>query len=104
MSRTTIDAIMSVAPFLIIQIALPFLIIRIALYFVLAYPIIRRKGRSLSGPTLLFFVPVPFLSFFVVLFHASLTDKDVLDRLAALEAKPTSLKSSTSPHQLWWQS
>ena len=51
MSKTTIDVIMSLEPFLIIQIALPFLIIQIALYSGLAYPIIRRKGRSLSGPT-----------------------------------------------------
>ena len=104
MSQLTIDVIMSLSPFPIIQIALPFLIIQILLYFGLAYPIIRRKGRSLFGPTLLFLVPVPFLSFFVVLFYASLTDKHVLDRLAALESKPASLKPSTSSHELWWKS
>jgi hypothetical protein len=53
-------------------------------FFLLAIPISRRKGKSI-GYALLCLIPfvTPFLLFYLV----SLTDKQVLDRLAALEGK-----------------
>jgi hypothetical protein len=61
---------------------LPFLLITI---FFFAVPISRRKGKGMGLAALCL---VPFLTPFILFYLVSLTDKSVLDRLAALEAKP----------------
>ncbi len=60
---------------------LPFLIVCVA-FFIFALTICPRKGKSF-GYAFLCFIPIigPFFFFYLV----SLTDKKVLDRLAALE-------------------
>jgi hypothetical protein len=60
---------------------LPLLMVTVVL-FLFAIPIGRRKGRSF-GFTLL--VLIPFVGPFVLIYLVSLTDRQVLDRLAALE-------------------
>ena len=62
---------------------LPFLIISLIFYF-FAIPISRRKGKGNLFPLLCL---IPFFSAFILIYLASLTDKEVLDRLAALEGK-----------------
>ena len=62
---------------------LPLLIMTVMI-FLFAIPISRRKGKSF-GYTLLILVPV--VGWFVFWYVVSLTDKSVLDRLAALDAK-----------------
>jgi len=62
---------------------LPFLIVT-TIFFVLSIPISRRKGKSFVFPLL---VLIPFAAPFIIFYLASLTDKEVLDRLAALEGK-----------------
>jgi hypothetical protein len=52
--------------------------------FLFAIPISRRKGRGSGFAALCL---VPFLAPFILFYLASLTDKFVLDRLAALEGK-----------------
>jgi hypothetical protein len=63
---------------------LPFLLITIFFFF-FAVPISRRKGKGMGLAALCL---VPFLTPFILFYLVSLTDKSVLDRLAALEAKP----------------
>jgi hypothetical protein len=62
---------------------LPFLIV-ILIFFGLSIPISRRKGKSFIYPLLCL---VPFATIFILLYLVSLTDQQVLDRLAALEGK-----------------
>ena len=52
----------------------------------LFYRIVKRKGRS---PLWLISFLFPVIGFFVVIWIVSLTDKDLLDRLAKLEAVST---------------
>jgi hypothetical protein len=59
----------------------PFLIITLVLFF-FAIPIGRRKGRGF-GFVLLCLIPL--VGPFILLYLASLTDKQILDRLAALK-------------------
>jgi hypothetical protein len=63
---------------------LPFLFITTVVFF-FAVPISRRKGKGIGLAALCL---VPFLTPFILFYLVSLTDKSVLDRLAALEAKP----------------
>jgi hypothetical protein len=62
---------------------LPFLLVSL-IFFLFAIPISRRKGRGIGFAA---FCLVPFLTPFILFYLASLTDKSVLDRLAALEGK-----------------
>jgi hypothetical protein len=62
---------------------LPLLIVTLIL-FVFSIPISRRKGKRFIYPLLCL---IPFLTMFILLYLISLTDKQVLDRLAALEGK-----------------
>jgi hypothetical protein len=62
---------------------LPLLTVSIV-FFVFAIPISKRKAKSIG---LAFLCLVPFLGLFVLLYLASLTDKAVVDRLAALEGR-----------------
>ena len=62
---------------------LPFLLITF-ICFVFAIPMSRRKGKGVGFAA---WCLVPFLTPFIVFYLASLTDKSVLDRLAALEGK-----------------
>ena len=62
---------------------LPFLLVAFIL-FLFAIPVSRRKGRGIGSAALCL---IPFLGPFILLYLVSLTDKSVLDRLAALENK-----------------
>jgi len=62
---------------------LPFLLVTF-LCFLFAIPMSRRKGKGIGFAALCL---VPFLTPFIVFYLASLTDKSVSDRLAALEGK-----------------
>jgi hypothetical protein len=62
---------------------LPFLIVTL-IFVVFSIPISRRKGKSFIYPVLCL---IPFVTIFILLYLVSLTDKQVLDRLAALEGK-----------------
>jgi hypothetical protein len=62
---------------------LPFLLITF-MCFLFAIPISRRKGKGIGFAALCL---VPFLTPFIIFYLASLTDKSVLDRLAALEGR-----------------
>jgi hypothetical protein len=55
-----------------------------ALIFIFGYFIGRRKGVSTSG---IIIGTIPLWGFIVLLWWASLTDKDVLDRLNRLEGR-----------------
>jgi len=62
---------------------LPFLLTTLILFF-FAIPISRRKGKGIGFAA---FCLIPFLTPFILFYLVSLTDKSVLDRLAALEGK-----------------
>jgi hypothetical protein len=62
---------------------LPFLLVTFVC-FLFAIPISRRKGKSVGYALLCL---VPFLAPFILFSLASLTDKSVSDRLAALEGR-----------------
>jgi ABC-type Na+ efflux pump permease subunit len=62
---------------------LPFLLVTL-IVFLFAIPMSRRKGKGIGFAALCL---IPFLTPFIVFYLASLTDKSVLDRLAALEGK-----------------
>ena len=62
---------------------LPFLVTTVIFYF-FAIPISRRKGK---GAGFAAWCLIPFATPFILFHLASLTDKSVLDRLAALEGK-----------------
>ena len=62
---------------------LPFLLTTF-ICFLFAIPMSRRKGKGVGYAALCL---VPFLTPFILFHLASLTDKSVLDRLAALEGK-----------------
>ncbi|MGJ5048279.1 hypothetical protein ACQR09_14530 [Bradyrhizobium oligotrophicum] len=61
----------------------PFLLVTV-IFFVFTIPIARRKGKGIGFAALSL---IPFVTPFILLYLASLTDKAVLDRLAALEGK-----------------
>jgi ABC-type Na+ efflux pump permease subunit len=62
---------------------LPFLLVT-AVFFFFAIPISRRKGKGVGFAA---WCLIPFLTPFILFYLVSLTDKSVLDRLAALEGK-----------------
>jgi hypothetical protein len=62
---------------------LPFLVITLISFF-FVIPISRRKGK---GVLFAAWGLIPFVTPFILFYLASLTDKSVLDRLAALEGK-----------------
>jgi predicted membrane-bound dolichyl-phosphate-mannose-protein mannosyltransferase len=62
---------------------LPFLVITVIAFF-FAIPISRRKGK---GTGFAAWCLIPFLTPFILFYLVSLTDKSVLERLAALEVK-----------------
>jgi hypothetical protein len=62
---------------------LPFLLTTVICFF-FAIPISRRKGKGIGFAA---WCLIPFATPFIIFHLASLTDKSVLDRLAALEGK-----------------
>ena len=72
---STSEMLLSLVPFLLITL--------IAFFF--AIPISRRKGKGIGFAA---WCLIPFLTPFILFYLVSLTDKSVLDRLAALESKP----------------
>jgi len=62
---------------------LPFLVTT-AIFFLFAIPISRRKGKGVGFAA---WCLIPFLTPFILFYLVSLTDKSVLERLAALEGK-----------------
>jgi predicted membrane-bound dolichyl-phosphate-mannose-protein mannosyltransferase len=62
---------------------LPFLLTTL-IFFFFAIPISRRKGKGVGFAA---WCLIPFLTPFILFYLVSLTDKSVLDRLAALEGK-----------------
>ncbi|HLZ04936.1 MAG TPA: hypothetical protein VKR55_22645 [Bradyrhizobium sp.] len=62
---------------------LPFLLSILSCFF-FAIPISRRKGKGIGFAA---WCLIPFLTPFILFCLVSLTDKSVLDRLAALEGK-----------------
>jgi hypothetical protein len=62
---------------------LPFAIATI-IFFLFSIPICRRKGKSVAVALLCL---IPFVAIFILLYLVSLPDKQILDRLAALEGK-----------------
>ena len=62
---------------------LPFLLTTI-IFFFFAIPISRRKGKGVGFAA---WCLIPFITPFILFYLVSLTDKSVLDRLAALEGK-----------------
>jgi hypothetical protein len=61
----------------------PFLLTTI-IFFFFAIPISRRKGKGIGFAA---WCLIPFVTPFILFHLASLTDKSVLDRLAAIEGK-----------------
>lgn len=68
------DALISMVPFLVTTV----------IFFFFAIPISRRKGKGVGFAA---WCLIPFITPFIVFHLVSLTDKSVLDRLAALEGK-----------------
>jgi hypothetical protein len=68
------DALISMVPFLLTTL----------IFFFFAIPISRRKGKGVGFAA---WCLIPFLAPFILFHLVSLTDKSVLDRLAALEGK-----------------
>ena len=68
------DALFSMVPFLLITL--------IAFFF--AIPISRRKGKGIGFAA---WCLIPFVTPLILFYLVSLTDKSVLERLAALESK-----------------
>jgi hypothetical protein len=62
---------------------LPFLLTTLICFF-FAIPISRRKGRGIGFAA---WCLIPFVTPFILFYLVSLTDKSVLDRIAALEGK-----------------
>jgi hypothetical protein len=67
-------ALISMVPFLLTT----------TIFFFFAIPISRRKGKGVGFAA---WCLIPFLTPFILFHLVSLTDKSVLDRLAALEGK-----------------
>ena len=61
----------------------PYLVVTV-IFFFFAIPISRRKGKGIGFAA---WCLVPFLAPFILFHLASLTDKSVAERLAALEGK-----------------
>jgi hypothetical protein len=74
MQESTAEMLISLAPFLVTTL--------IAFFF--SIPISRRKGK---GVVFAAWGLIPFVTPFILFYLVSLTDKSVLDRLAALEGK-----------------
>jgi hypothetical protein len=68
------DALISMVPFLVVTI----------IFFFFAIPISRRKGKGIGFAE---WCLIPLVTPFILFHLVSLTDKSVLDRLAALEGK-----------------
>jgi hypothetical protein len=68
------DALISMVPFLVTTV----------IFFFFAIPISRRKGKGIGFAA---WCLIPFFTPFILFHLVSLTDKSVLDRLAALEGK-----------------
>jgi predicted membrane-bound dolichyl-phosphate-mannose-protein mannosyltransferase len=62
---------------------LPYMLVTFV-FFLVAIPISHRKGK---GTGFAMWCLIPFATLFVLFYLVSLTDKSVLDRLAALERK-----------------
>jgi predicted membrane-bound dolichyl-phosphate-mannose-protein mannosyltransferase len=62
---------------------MPFLLFTLISFF-FAIPISRRKGKGVGFAA---WCLVPFVTLFILFYLVSLTDKSVLDRLAALESR-----------------
>jgi hypothetical protein len=62
----------------------PYLLTTLVFFLFVAVPISRRKGRGIGFAA---WSLVPFFTPFILFYLVSLTDKEVLDRLAALEGK-----------------
>ncbi|MEY9106353.1 hypothetical protein ABH999_002549 [Bradyrhizobium yuanmingense] len=60
------------------------LLVTTLIFFFFAIPISRRKGKGVGFAALCL---IPFLTPFILFHLISLTDKSVLDRLAALEGR-----------------
>ncbi|HZA00664.1 MAG TPA: hypothetical protein VE665_00115 [Hyphomicrobiaceae bacterium] len=74
MSGATSESLISLIPFAVVTL----------IFFVFSVPLSRRKGKSFIYPMLCL---IPFVTIFILLYLVSLTDKQVLDRLNALESK-----------------
>jgi putative effector of murein hydrolase len=74
MSGPTSEAFISLIPFSVVTL----------IFFVFSIPLSRRKGKSFIYPMLCL---IPFLTIFILLYLVRLTDKQILDRLNALESK-----------------
>jgi predicted membrane-bound dolichyl-phosphate-mannose-protein mannosyltransferase len=68
------DALLSLVPFLLVTLIM----------FFFAIPISRRKGKGIGFAA---WCLIPFVTPFILFYLVSLTDKSVLDRLAALDGK-----------------
>ncbi|WP_143278114.1 hypothetical protein [Bradyrhizobium sp. UFLA03-84] len=74
MEPSLAEALISFVPFLLTTF----------IFFLFAIPISRRKGK---GTGFAFWCLIPIFTPFILFYLVSLTDKSVLDRLAALEGK-----------------
>jgi hypothetical protein len=74
MSGATSEALISLIPFAVVTL----------IFFVCSIPQSRRKGKSFIYPMLCL---IPFVTIFVLLYLVSLTDKQLVDRLNALQSK-----------------
>jgi predicted membrane-bound dolichyl-phosphate-mannose-protein mannosyltransferase len=71
---STSEMLLSLVPFLVATV----------IFFFFAIPISRRKGKGVGFAA---WCLIPFVTLFILFYLVSLTDKAVLDRLAALESK-----------------
>ena len=74
MQESSLEMLISLVPFLVTTL--------IAFFF--SIPISRRKGKGVGFAA---WGLIPFVTPFILFYLVSLTDKSVLDRLAALEGK-----------------
>jgi hypothetical protein len=73
---STSEMLLSLVPFLVATV----------IFFFFAIPISRRKAKGVGFAD---WCLIPFVTPFILFYLVSLTDKSVLDRLAALESKPS---------------
>ena len=74
MQESSLEMLISLVPFLVTTL----------IFFFFSIPISRRKGKGVGFAA---WGLVPFVTPFILFYLVSLTDKSVLDRLAALEGK-----------------
>ena len=74
MQESTSEMLISLVPFLVITL----------IFFFFSIPISRRKGKGVGFAA---WGLIPFVTPLILFYLVSLTDKSVLDRLAALERK-----------------